>query len=196
MNGVRAPVRLAMVVVMMVCLAQDGVAQRRSGPPQGADRAELERRVRARFAEIMRERLELSEEAAAELGRTLRSFEDERRALRREEEGLRGQVAAFMEGGVRDDARARDLIRTMMELRQREVELFSREQDALLQVLTPSQVLRFHGVREELNQRVRRLRGGPPRTGDGRRRPGGNQRSDDSHAHDDRNPRSVLRLLS
>ncbi len=178
----RAARGVLLASLLLAGSAQPGVAQRPSGQrPSDEDRAALERRVRARFAEIIRERLDLSEEAAEELSRTLRTFAEDRRALHRDEAGLRRAVGAFLEAGGRDEARARSLIEAMSALREREAELFKREQEALLQLLTPSQVLRFHGVREELNQRVRRLRGGPSRPGEGRRRPGGSPRFDSTH---------------
>jgi hypothetical protein len=60
----------------------------------------------------------------------------------------------------------------MAELRLQEAELFRAEQEALLEVLTPTQVLGLQALRQELGQRIRALRGGPG--GDERgRRPGG-----------------------
>ena len=71
-------------------------------------------------------------------------------------------MATLLEGSPGDDARATELLRGLADLRVREARLFADEQERLLEVLTPSQILRFHAVREELNQRIRRLRGGGP----------------------------------
>ena len=43
-----------------------------------------------------------------------------------------------------------------------EARLGQTEQDKLLEVLTPVQVLRFQAMREEMGQRIRRLRGMGP----------------------------------
>jgi hypothetical protein len=56
------------------------------------------------------------------------------------------------------------------ELRLQEATLFREEQEALLAVLTPVQLLRLQDLRQELGQRIRALRGG--RDGDFDRRRG------------------------
>lgn len=167
--------RLVCLVAVLATLggsAAPAASQPRPAP-SAADRAELERRVRARFAEIIKTRLGLSDREADRLGEVMRSFEGDRRALRVEEATLRRNVEAFLRAGGDDDARATGLMRGMAELRAREAALFAREQEAMLQVLTPAQLLRFHAVREELAQRVQRVRGGRSGEPGARRRPGG-----------------------
>lgn len=153
--------RARWVIVAMAALAlvpADGWAQR--GPPRGGqERQELERRIRARFAEIVRERLQLTDEQAEGLGSVLRAFEDDRRELRRREMALRRRVQAFSGAQGEDAQAARAIMEEMAALRLEEAQLFQREQTALLEVLTPVQLVRFHAAREELSQRVRRLRG-------------------------------------
>jgi hypothetical protein len=78
-------------------------AQRR--PPMGRrgqepERIELERRVRARMAERIREQLGLSEEEDARLNEAVRGFEEQRRQVGRQEQAMRRRVEALMlEGG-------------------------------------------------------------------------------------------------
>ena len=161
-------VGLALVSALAVA---DGPLQAQSGG-QGRprmDRSDLERRIRARFAEIIQERLGLTDAEAGELDVALRSFDEDRRRLRTEEIDLRRRVGAFVQGGADDDVTARAILAAMADLRAREATLLAREQEALLDVLSPSQLVRFHAVREELNQRVQRLRSGEG----ARRRPGG-----------------------
>jgi Spy/CpxP family protein refolding chaperone len=67
----------------------------------------------------------------------------------------------MLEGGD-DAAEARELLDRMQELREEETRLSEREQTQLLEFLTPGQVLRFQALREEMGQRIRRLRGGGP----------------------------------
>lgn len=76
----------------------------------------------------------------------------------------------MIEGGADDEAAAA-LLRRLSELRQEESALFEEEQAALLEVLTPTQVLRLQALREEMGRRIRALRGGDP--SDRPRRPGG-----------------------
>ena len=55
----------------------------------------------------------------------------------------------------------------MLELQERELALYRREQSELLEVMTPLQVLQFYRLREDFGQRLNQLRQ--------RRGPGGGQ---------------------
>lgn len=125
------------------------------GPPQ--DRVQLERRVRQRFAQMIRTQLELSDEQAAELGEVMEPFQEERLQLMRQDQGLRRRVEAVLIEGSVVDEEADDLLGRMVDLRERELLIFTREQQALRRVLTPSQMLQFQVMREQLNERVRAL---------------------------------------
>jgi len=102
-SGIVFSVLLSLPVVVPV------EAQRR--PPmgrreQGPDRVQLERRVRARMAEMIREQLGLSEEEEARLNETVRGFGEQRRQVGRQEQALRRRVEALMLEGGQDQAEA------------------------------------------------------------------------------------------
>ena len=139
-------------------------------PPQ--ERADLEQRVRQRFAGVIKDRLALDDERARQLNEAMAGFQESRMQLMREEQALRRRVeAVVLEGGVSEDE-AGTLLDRMVELREHEAALFRTEQEELLNVLTPYQVLQFHQLREQLNARVRALGQQP-----GMRRRGGGMRS-------------------
>ena len=163
-SGFVLSVLLSLIVVVPL------EAQRR--PPMGRrgigpDRSELEQRVRARMAEMMREQLGLTEDEDARLSETVQGFEEQRRQVGRQEQALRRRVEALMLEGGQDQTEAAELLERMSALRIQEAELFQAELEALLDVLTPVQVLRLVSLREQLGQRIRRLRGQPGR-GNGR----------------------------
>lgn len=173
---IRRSIRTAAWMLMMAALfASPSTAeaqergqrgQGRMGPPQ--ERAELERRVRHRFGQIIQQRLGLTEETAQELSEAMEGFQGSRMQLMRQEQALRRRVeAVVLEGGVSEDESA-GLLSRLVELKEREVELFRSEQEALMRVLTPFQLLQFHQLREQLNDRVRAMGQQP-----GMRRPGG-----------------------
>jgi Spy/CpxP family protein refolding chaperone len=140
------------------------------------DRPELERRVRARFGEMVRQRLDLTDEQAQRLGETVQGFQEDRRRLFREEQALRRRVEALvLEGGddTAETAEARELLDRMQGLREEEARLSASEQERLLEVLTPLQVLRFQALRDEMGRRIRSLRGGGSGGSDGPGGPGG-----------------------
>lgn len=137
-------------------------AQRMQGRAGQQDRAELERRVRARFGEMVKQRLGLTDEQAERLGQTVESFQQDRMRLFREEQAVRKRVEALMLEGGDDAAEARELLDRLQALHEEETRLSAGEQAKLLEILTPMQVLRFQALREEMGQRIRRLRGGGP----------------------------------
>lgn len=178
----RRSIRAAGWLVMMAALFSSPMAleaqqrgqrgQGRMGPPQ--ERADLEQRVRQRFAQVILLRLGLDDEQARQLSEIMASFQENRMQLMREEQALRRRVeAVVLEGGVTEDEAA-GLLDRMVELREREVALFRTEQAGLMNVLTPYQVLQFHELREQLNARVRALGQQPGmRRGGGGMTPGG-----------------------
>lgn len=146
-------------------------AQDRRGPP---DRAQLEQRIRAQMGRMMRERLALDEDQAAALAGVVQDFDGRRRELFQQEQATRRRVEALLLEGSGDQAEARDLMDRMSELRIQEAALFAAEQEALLAVLTPVQVLQLQELREDLGQRIRALRGDRDGPGpDRERRPRG-----------------------
>lgn len=132
-------------------------AQRRGGDP--ADRARIEQRIRAQMARMMQERLGLDEEQATRLSEVAESFESRRRELARQEFETRRRVEALLESGG-DEAEARALLELQVALRSQEAELFREEQEALLEVLTATQLLELQDLRQDLGRRIRALRGG------------------------------------
>lgn len=144
--------------------AQTGGQGRRGG----GDRAQLEERVRAQMGRVMRERLGLDEEQAAQLSAVVQDFDGQRRELFALEQATRRRVEALLLEGGTDQGEARELITRMGELREQEAELFRSEQEALLEVLTPVQVLRLQGLRQDLGQRIRALGGRNGEPGGGR----------------------------
>ena len=162
---------LALAVMLAVPSAIDAQqrGQARRGPPQG--REDLEQRVREGFGRMMRMRLGLDDDKAVELAEVMQSFQQDRMRLGRDEQALKRRVeAAMLEGGV-SDAEAEGLLDRILDIKERELALFRAEQEGLMGVLTPNQLLQFHALREQLQERVRQLRG----QNQGPRRPGGSE---------------------
>ena len=139
--------------------------QAQRGPAMGprgmsAERAQLEMRVRARMAEMMRERLGLSEEDDARLSTVVEQFVGQRRQLAREQRGLRRRVEELRLDRGQDQSEAAELLQRMAALRMQEAELYQAEQEALLEILTPVQVLHYVSMRDLLGERLQRIRGG------------------------------------
>lgn len=161
------PLAATVAALVLTLAGADLDAQQRRGPGprgQGQDRAQLEQRVRARFALMIRQRLSLTEEQAERLDSAMESFTDRRQRLFQEEQSLRSRRDAILLDPEPSREEAGELLRRMGELRSEEARLFQEEQEALLEILDPVQLVRLHAMREQLGQRVQQLRrgGGPP----------------------------------
>lgn len=172
-RGVRVLLAVALAAALSAPVAAQDDRGRRSDPQ---DREALMERVRARMAHVIQERLELTDEESEELSAVVRRFEQRRGALAREDMALRRRFDALEETDVSDEE-ARGLLDQMIELRRRESALFEEELDGLLDVLSPSEIIEFQALRQEMGRRIRSLRGGDDREGGDdrsrRRGPGG-----------------------
>jgi Spy/CpxP family protein refolding chaperone len=145
-------------LIALVASPDSAHAQRRRGDPP--DRAQIEQRVRAQMGRMMQERLGLDEAQVASLSEVVQAFEGRRRELAQREQATRRRVDELTEADDGNDAEALRLVRLQVELRVEEAQLFGSEQDALLEVLTPRQVLELQELRDDLGRRIRALRGG------------------------------------
>jgi Spy/CpxP family protein refolding chaperone len=149
-----------LAVSLLALLPGATVAQQAGARPQ------LERQVWARFAEIIHERLGLSDEAQRELTEVLRIYREDREALALREAQLQRRVVAEGMLTARDvvpllsDEDAHEILAEMEAIRDEERRLVTAEQERLLELLTPSQLVQFYALREALNQRTAGLRQG------------------------------------
>ncbi len=171
--------RVGLAVLLTASLAAPLTAQDGRGRRSDSqDREELMERVRARMAEMMQKRLGLTDEESEHLSEVVRRFDQRRGELWRDDNALRRSFDALEDSEVDEDQASR-LLQQMIEQRRRESELFEEELNGLLEVLTPSQVIQFQSLRQEMGRRIRSLRGDDGRDGgdgDDRRRrrgPGG-----------------------
>lgn len=130
-------------------------------PPPGGQRQrmELEQRLHAGFGRAVQARLGLAPEKLAALQEVMMSFQEDRMELNRARAVVRFRLR---EQALQDmpEAEARSLLQEMIRLQEEEVDLYRREQEQLLQVLTPLQLVRFYNLRESLGQQVQELRRG------------------------------------
>jgi Spy/CpxP family protein refolding chaperone len=158
----------AAVLLGLLALPATADAQRRGDP---ASREQIEQRIRAQMGRMMQQRLGLDAAEAEELSAVVRSFDERRREIMQREVETRRRVGALQSGDT-DEAEARELLELQAQLRLQEAELFREEQEALLDVLTPSQVLELQDLRQDIGRRIRALRGGGRPDADRRRGPG------------------------
>ncbi|MGD2071641.1 MAG: hypothetical protein PVI57_23455 [Gemmatimonadota bacterium] len=171
LSGLRPHPYGTVALLALLLAAPAGLAaQQRGGPP--GQREELQRRLQTRFGQIVSRQLGLEREQQQELSRVLREGAQERRDLLAREQALRVRLRA--QGSILPTAepaplmpeeQAREVLAEMRAIREAEANLRASEEARLLEILTPAQLVRFYAVREQLNQRIRRLQQGPMRGG-------------------------------
>lgn len=149
-------------VVLLFLLALGGLtppASSQVNPQRGGQRQrlELERRLQQGFERSVQTQLGLDAETTEAVRRTMQSFQGERSELNRAQASLRHRLRdpALPDIGSEE---AQALLQEMVDLQERELALYRREQAELLEIMTPIQVLRFYRLRENFGQRLNQLR--------------------------------------
>ena len=151
-------------------------------PPRaggGRQRMQLERQIQVRFQQTLKTRLGLSDDQVQAMETVMQSFQSDRQALGMAQASLRHRLQDPALSTIGDEE-ASVLLQEMVQLQERELDLYRREQEQLLVHLTASQLLGFYSLREDMGRRVQELRqgrgggvGGPDSLAPGRRGGGG-----------------------
>jgi hypothetical protein len=154
-------VRLLVAVLPLVAVIPQPTQAQVRAPRGGQElsREQMQRRILMGFEERIVRELGIDEVQGERLRSVTREFRDARRDLMRERIELGRDVRRFVEDEG-TDARARRLLDRMRQMRAREAELQRREEERLLEILTPGQLLRLQILREEFADRIRRLESG------------------------------------
>jgi len=138
---------------------------------RGGDRAQLERRIMVQFTQLVQSELGIDSVATAGLFEVVEEFGQERRDLQVREARLDRQLRGT--GVYLSDEQSAAAIAELIAIKREEISLLEAEQARLNEVLTPPQLLRFYVLREQMGERIRRLRGeGPRGEAPGRQSPG------------------------
>ena len=137
----------------------------------------MERRIQARFDNLVREELDLDDDQVQELQGVVEDFRLRRVEFFQRERASRRRIIGVDAGGGGGltDEEASEILAEMLELSGDEAALFREEQEAFLEILSPPQVVRFIMMRQRLGDRIRNLRGRGGRGG-GRQGPPGSLR--------------------
>ena len=152
----RAALALALAALS---LAPASASAQGGGAPPARDRAQVEQQVRQRIGRFVQERLQLTDPQMRQLQQTNRRFEEQRRALVRDERDVRIAIRDQLASGDRaDQKRVGELIDRAIELQRRRLDLLQSEQKELATFLTPVQRARYLDVQEKVRRRVEELR--------------------------------------
>jgi hypothetical protein len=130
-----------------------------SQPPIGAPRQQLLQRIRIQFEQIVRRRLQLTDDQLARLRETNRRFAPQRQALAAHERNIRQAIRAELQPGVpTDEHHVAVLMDSLFALQHQRLDMLQSEQRELATFLTPSQRVRYYALQEQLQRRVQAMR--------------------------------------
>jgi hypothetical protein len=127
--------------------------------PGGPGRQRLEQRVRERFEEIVRQRLQLTDDQMQKLRQTNQRFAAQRRGLTEQERGLRSEIRRELQPGVAaNQTHVAALTDSLFAIQHRRLDMAQAEQKELATYLSPVQRVRFYGLQEQLRRRLELIR--------------------------------------
>lgn len=165
-------------ILLLVGLLSPGLmpmaAQAQSGGSSGSQeltREEMMARLHAQFERELSRELGLGAEVRSEIEEILGSMRQKRRDLYQRRRALSAQKKSFHEegGGEKD---ARRILSETRAVRAEEARIESEEEARLLEIMSPAEVLRFQVIRDDFNDRIRKMhrersdRGGGGSSGD------------------------------
>jgi hypothetical protein len=135
------------------------VAAQQPGPPRGQmDRAQIEQRIMAQFRSLVGTELGIDSVTSDVLFAVVGEMQEERRALQMRELRLDRRLRGT--GVYLSEEQSGEALEEFIAIKREELRLLEAEHGRLGEVLSPPQLLRFYALRDEMGERIRRLRGG------------------------------------
>ncbi len=171
------------LLVAMPSIPGDLEARQRQGPERREmTREQMEERVMREFESRIAEALGLDASSREAMRTALEEFRSRRAPLLQERLRTQARMRRHLNAEGSDEE-ARAILASLRSLRVREVALQGEEEERLLTILTPGQLLRLHHMRDQFAQRIRRLESGGPRTEAGPRPRGGGPGAPEPSGH-------------
>jgi hypothetical protein len=169
-HGAWRVARGACVLGALLTIGVAGPAQAQQPLDQPERRAQLEERFRRQLAQMLKNRLNLSDEQLRRLGEVNQRHEEQRRLLVQQERDVRMALREEMLAGERaNQQRVSELLDRMIRIQRQRIDIVEREQRELSEFLTPMQRAQYAAVQEQLRRRIEEMR----RQRQQQRRPGG-----------------------
>jgi len=168
-------VKVGFVMALLAAAPLSTSDAQQRGREGRANREQLEARVRARLANLLRTQLGLNDEQMRQLSEVNQRFDMQRRAVIRREMGTRRSLRELvLKQDSADSGRIEQLIADQFRIERERIDLTEAEQRELGKFLTPSQRARYLGVQEQIRREMdqMRFRGGTPPDSGGARRKG------------------------
>ncbi len=123
------------------------------------ERRQLERRLHQRMLDVVRTRLDLTQDQVDKLSATNERYDEQRRSLAQRERSLRLELRAQLRrGDSADQKRVAQLLDQTLGAQQERLDLYRKEQNDLAAFMTPVQRAKYMGLQEQMRSRVEELR--------------------------------------
>jgi hypothetical protein len=120
-----------------------------------AERQRVESSLREALAQVVRQRLNLSDDQTTRLLDVNRRFSDDRLRLAREEIRIRRELRRSINGAATDQSPVTaKLLDELLETQRKRLDIQQQEQVVLAEFLTPEQRARYIGMMEQLRRRI------------------------------------------
>lgn len=150
---------VASLLLTAVILIPAAPALAQSAPTSGADqmtREEMQAAIHAQFEREMVQKMGLDRQTMGAIRNVMTSMVERRRELYQRRRALRTLSREFHESNG-DEAMARRILSETRAIRSQEALLEAEEESQLLQIMSPAEVLRFQALRDDFNERIRRM---------------------------------------
>lgn len=148
---------LAVAVALAALVVAPPLSAQNEGEPERAE--QLRQRVEGRFAERVKERLQLSDDQMIRLRGTARTYGARRRELTERERGIRAALAEQLRPGVAaNQDSVSQLTDALVAIRDSHAHALRDENREMSEYLTPVQRSQLFVMRERLVRRVREIR--------------------------------------
>lgn len=126
---------------------------------QSQQRRTLEQQLQQRMGQVVRKRLQLTDEQFTQLQTVNRNYAGRRAQLLQQERGLRQQLRQqVLRGDQADQAKVSALLDQIMTVQENRLALTRQEQRDLTPFLTPVQRARYAAIQEQVHRRIADLR--------------------------------------
>lgn len=150
---------LAVLAIAATSLAAAPLVAQQGPPSRGSlDRAQIEQRILSQFRVLVQRELGVDSATVDDLFGVVESMQEERRGLRTREMRLERRLDGT--GIYLSEEQSIEALEEFLAIKREELRLVELEHERLEAVLEPGQLLRFYTLREQMGERIRRLRGG------------------------------------
>lgn len=152
-------VLLGLATTFLAAMPLSTSAAQRETRGGGMPRAQMERTLQRRLANLLRTQLGLNDEQMRQLSDVNQRFDQQRRELmRRELLTRRGLRAEVLRGDSAEAPRIEQLLTDQFRIERERIDLTEAEQRDLAKFLTPVQRAKYLGVQEQMRREMDQLR--------------------------------------